>query len=386
MNFAHLKTLILDGNPWRCDCELRGFRDWFLASKLNSVSLSCSEPEHLVDRLWEDVSAEEFACYPQVFISPQLQVQAEAGGNVSFGCHVLGDPEPQVSWLYEGYPINHTWLVIEAEEGLLDKWVNISVYNVSDADVGLYTCVAKNLLGSAISNVTLVLPEVVTATTLSKSETKIVWWGLVIVSAAVGFSAVFTVIAVCCVRNQKRTQRRNMKTSVSFTDQEKKLLDVSIATTTDRGTGSNEALSPELELVEPPVHITIEREPLPLAVFPPPPEFSSSGGGGGSGLPTTNFGNIFISVSVSRDPSIDVSRCPDLLDLPHRPKPVYHGMATLPRRPCPVPHYDNMGPRVTAGGSSTLSLPGSAAPAVTELPPPPPPPNCVPLTPEFVSL
>ncbi|CAH1370733.1 hypothetical protein MTP99_012273 [Tenebrio molitor] len=381
MNFAHLKTLVLEGNPWRCDCELRGFRDWFLLSKLHSVPLTCSEPERLADRLWENVPSEEFACPPRVFVSPQAQVQAEAGGNVSFGCHVTGDPEPQVSWLYEGYPINHTWLVIEAEEGLLDKWANISVYNVSDADTGVYTCIARNILDTVSLNVTLVLPEVVTATTVSKSEGSLVWWGLVIVSVTLGCAAVITTIAVCCVRNRNRHHRRNLKASVSFTDQEKKLLDVSIATTTDRGTGSCEALGPDLELVEPPVHITIESEPLPLAVFPPPPEFS------GSVLPTAAYGNIFISVSVSRDPTIDASRCPDLLDLPHRAKPVYHGMATLPRRPRAIPHYDNMGPRVTAGGSSTLSLPGSAAVELPVPPPPPPPPSCAPqLTPEFVSL
>lgn len=379
MNFAHLKTLLLDGNPWRCDCDLRGFRDWFLISKLHSISLSCAEPETLSEQMWEDVPSEKFACPPQVFSYPQRQVQAEAGGNVSFGCHVLGDPEPQVSWLYEGYPVNHTWLIVEAEEGLLDKWANISIYNVSDADVGLYTCVAKNILNTASVNVSLVLPEVVTATTLSKSDTKIVWWGLVIVGIATGFSALITIIVVSCVRSRKIDRRCNMKTSVSFMDQEKKLLDVSIATTTDRGTGSCEVIGPDMELMDPPVHITIEREPLPLAVFPPPPEFSSSS------LPSGAYGNIFISVSVSRDPNIDVSRCPDLLDLPHRPKPIYHGMATLPRRPIATPQYDNMGPRVTAGGSSTLSLPDATAPIVTELPPPPPPP-CVLLSSEFVSL
>ncbi|KAG5890459.1 hypothetical protein JTB14_031271 [Gonioctena quinquepunctata] len=379
MNFAHLKTLELDGNPWRCDCNLRGFRDWFLASKLHSVSLICAEPEAMKERQWEEVSSGDFACPPQVFANPQHIVQAEGGGNISFGCHIFGDPEPQVSWLYEGYPINHTWLVVEAEEGLLDKWANISIYNVSDADVGLYTCVARNILDSASVNVSLVLPEVVTATTLSKSDTKIVWFGLVIVGIAVGLSAVVAVIAMCCVKNRHANQRRNMKASVSFNDQEKKLLDVSIATTTDRGTGSCEAMGPEVDLMDPPVHITIEREPLSMAVYPPPPEFSTST------LPAGAYGNIFISVSVSRDPSIDVSRCPDLLDLPHRPKPIYHGMATLPRRQYVAPQYDNMGPRVTAGGSSTLSLPDAAAAAATELPPPPPPP-CVPLVPEYVSL
>lgn len=371
----HLKSLSLDGNPWRCDCDLRVFRNWFLTSNLHSVSLVCVEPEVLKDRLWEDVPTDEFACPPEVSLTTQTQVQAEAGGNVSFGCHVVGDPEPKVSWLFEGAPINHTWVTLEAEEGLLNKWVNISVSNVSDADAGVYSCVAKNSLALVSRNVTLVLPEVVTATTLSKSDSSLVYWVALCVGATVAISVICTTVAVCCVRS--RNSGRNMKASVSFTDQEKKLLDVSIATTTDRGTGSSEALGPELELMEPPVHITIESEPLPLAVYPPPPEFSTNT------LPAGAYGNIFISVSVSRDPTIDASRCPDLLDLPHRVnKPMYHGMATLPRRPCAAPQYDNMGPRVTACGSSTLSLPDSMA----EVPPPPPPPSCVPLTPEFVSL
>ncbi|XP_017780286.1 PREDICTED: peroxidasin-like protein isoform X2 [Nicrophorus vespilloides] len=309
MNFAHLKSLALDGNPWQCDCELRGFRDWFLSSNLQSISLSCSGPEELKDRLWKDVAREEFACPPQVFLVPYPQVQAEAGGNVSFGCHVIGDPEPKVTWMYEGRPINHTWLILEAEEGLLDKWVNISVFNVSDADAGIYSCIAKNSLAVVSSNVSLVLPEVVTATTLSKSDPGLVWWASLVVGVAVSCSAVCTIVAVCCVKSRNNRRRQNMKASVSFTDQEKKLLDVSIATTTDRGTGSCEALGAEMELLEPPVHITIESEPLPLAVFPPPPEFSTST------LPAGAFGNIFISVSsqagLSRDgyPTTSALRC-----------------------------------------------------------------------------
>lgn len=74
--------------------------------------------------------------------------------------------------------------------------------------------------------------------------------------------------------------------SVSFTDQEKKLLDLSITTTaTERHSqgapssiGSREMLgsSPDLELrplplPEPPLHITIESHSENMAVFPPPP-------------------------------------------------------------------------------------------------------------------
>ena len=84
-----------------------------------------------------------------------------------------------------------------------------------------------------------------------------------------------------------------MKGSQSFTDQEKKLLDVSIATSTDRPSGSCEGLGSQpdmelleqslqsipLELCEQPVHITIESHHAatdPAVVFPPPPEFSTS--------------------------------------------------------------------------------------------------------------
>ncbi|CAH0560294.1 unnamed protein product [Brassicogethes aeneus] len=305
MNFPHLKTLMLDGNPWRCDCELRGFRDWFLSSRLHSIPLTCSEPEQVAAREWNYVESAEFACPPQVFVSPQNQVQAEAGGNVTLGCRVVGDPEPQVSWQYEGYAINHTWLVIEAEEGLLDKWANISVYNVSDVDVGVYTCVAKNVLQTVSNNVTLVLPEVMTAKTTSKSDASYIWWGALIGSVVVASSLVITVVAVCCVRYRSRPNRRDIKASVSFTDQEKKLLDVSIATTTDRGTGSMEAIGPELEILDPLVHFTLEREPLPMsvsmpapmpmAVFPPPPEF---------GEPMQDpYGNFYISVAAQTEVS-----------------------------------------------------------------------------------
>ncbi|XP_049825528.1 reticulon-4 receptor-like 2 isoform X2 [Aethina tumida] len=302
MNFAHLKTLILDGNPWKCDCELRGFRDWYLSGRLHSIPLTCSEPPQAEGREWKDVKSEEFACPPQVFISPPNQVQAEAGGNVTLGCRVTGDPEPQVSWQYEGYAINHTWLVIEAEEGLLDKWANISVYNVSDVDVGVYTCVAKNVLQTVSNNVTLVLPEVMTAKTTSKSDQSYFWWGVVIGCVVVGVTVVVTVVAVCCAKYRTRPSR-DIKASVSFTDQEKKLLDVSIATTTDRGTGSSEAMGPEVEILDPLVHFTLEREPIPMsmsmplhhAVFPPPPEFSTCD-------PLQDqYGNFYISVAAQTE-------------------------------------------------------------------------------------
>lgn len=500
---AQLKTLVLDGNPWYCDCRLRGFRNWFLNSNLYRVPVSCHGPRPLAERSWASISPERFACAPQVSITEQV-LQVEVGGNVTIGCHVRGDPEPKVTWLYNGHEIGSLnasshpdqVLLIEVEEGLLDKWINVSVFNVTDLDAGDYSCVAQNIEGLVSRNVTLVLPAAVVVSTLSHIETNWMWIWLISAGSCVAVIMLIATVCVCCVcsrkqRRRKRHRRKSrLKGSVSFTDQEKKLLDLSI-TTTERQSAADscEMLGGSLmmeqpstleerfqqaspveycEQVQQPVHITIESHPqdggmtlranresngsatypATLGVYPPPPEFSTSI------LPVGAFGNILISVSVSQDPNIDIQRYPDLLDIPHRAngkikpptgKPVKppsgssqvggtssvaagpdvpfssvttaaESYATLPRRqlrptvvlgaPCNIigirgggvgnkgmgnssAHYDNMGPRVTAGGGScsTLSLP-DVDPNMHPggIPPPPPPPVCSPLAGEYVSL
>lgn len=166
-----LKTLKLDNNPWRCDCALRDFRNWLLQSNLYSVPLQCTEPPSLAGLHWNEVPMVEFACSPTVAIS-KVMIQEEVGGNVTFRCYVTGDPEPEVMWMYNGKPVNVSGSdqVYLFEEAGLKKWASLSLYNVTEIDAGEYSCYAKNLRGSSMGNVTLMLPEVVTATTLSKTE------------------------------------------------------------------------------------------------------------------------------------------------------------------------------------------------------------------------
>lgn len=317
-----------------------------------------------------------------------------------------------------------------------DRWSNLTVYNASDSDAGEYTCFARNIAGIARDTVNVAIPRVYTAPTLSQSDNWLLWVSLAGGGAAAACASISAVLLALCLcggnRRHRKREKMKLQGSSSFGDQEKKLLDLSVTTTTtpgnsnDRGSGHGslgEACSTgDLELAErgsicdpmAAAAVTVERlrpaesamsairaVPCPAAgnVFPPPPPEFTTGV-----LPAGIFGNIFISVSLPQDASSE--RCyPDLLDIPVHavsgavttvtasgkiPSAAVNvsSFATLPRRALRSAEiggagspYDNMGPRITANGSSAFSL--------TDIDlrlSPPPPPRIIQPPHEFVSL
>ncbi|XP_066590239.1 leucine-rich repeat-containing protein 24-like [Prorops nasuta] len=322
-----------------------------------------------------------------------------------------------------------------------DKWSNLTVYNASDNDAGEYVCYARNIAGLARDTINVAIPRVYTAPTLSQSDNWLLWVSLAGGGAAAlcaSISGALLVLCICGGRSRRQSKREKIKLqgSSSFGDQEKKLLDLSVTTTTggcggggsgggsrnsnDRGSGTgslSEACSTgDLELAEhgsicDPMNnatVTVERlrhetsatnafHAIPCtaaSIFPPPPPEFTTGV-----LPAGIFGNIFISVSLPQGSE----RYPDLLDIPvHAPIPEeipekclgplpsaassISNFATLPRRALRTTTdlgspYDNMGPRVTANGSSAFSL--------TDMDlglSPPPQPRVIQPPHEFVSL
>ncbi|XP_078036993.1 uncharacterized protein LOC144470062 [Augochlora pura] len=452
-NLPRLKTLTMDGNRWSCDCRLRDFRSWLISdvpSKLYSVPQVCSSPSRLQGRKWEDVKPVEFACEPVVFVLAN-SIQEEVNGNLSLACLATGDPEPEVWWQLNGGPVNATkpaeqsysgtyiaYATSEVSSGsnersaggrandkVADRWSNLTVYNASDGDAGEYACFAKNIAGLARDTVSVAIPRVYTAPTLSQSDNWLLWVSLAGGGAAALCASISAVLLALCVcggsRRQSAREKVKLQGSTSFGDQEKKLLDLSVTTTTpgnsnEQGSGHGSIVeaysSGDLELAErgsicdpmSAATVTIERlrpevaggaanaiRSVPCAAMfpPPPPEFTNGV------LPAGIFGNIFISVSVPQDSS---ERCyPDLLDLPVHGGVVnksstavaaassVSSFATLPRRALRSTDlcspYDNMGPRVTANGSSAFSLTD-----VDLRLSPPPPPRIIQPPHEFVSL
>ncbi|XP_076293799.1 uncharacterized protein LOC143215521 [Lasioglossum baleicum] len=449
-NLPRLKTLTMDANRWSCDCRLRDFRSWLISdvpNKLYSVPQVCSSPPRLQGRKWEDVKPVEFACEPVVYVQAN-SIQEEVNGNLSLACRATGDPEPEVWWQLNGGPVNATKLTDQSYSGtyvsyatseigyierstvgrdnkVTDRWSNLTVYNASDGDAGEYACFAKNIAGLARDTVSVAIPRVHTAPTLSQSDNWLLWVSLAGGGAAALCASISAALLALCVcggsRRQSAREKVKLQGSTSFGDQEKKLLDLSVTTTTpgnsnEQGSGHGSIVeaysSGDLELAErgsicdpmSAATVTIERlrpevtggaanaiRSVPCAAMfpPPPPEFTNGV------LPAGIFGNIFISVSVPQDSS---ERCyPDLLDLPVHGGVVnksstavaaassVSSFATLPRRALRntdlCSPYDNMGPRVTANGSSAFSLTD-----VDLRLSPPPPPRIIQPPHEFVSL
>ncbi|KAL0879216.1 hypothetical protein ABMA27_002999 [Loxostege sticticalis] len=356
-NLPVLKTLTLSDNPWYCDCRLREFHEWFLSSNLGNEEVFCGGPERKAQLSWRTIKGSDMVCPPNVVSSPTV-IRTEPGADVTFGCFASGDPKPSLTWSFRNTDITnftyngHSDILIhkyqtdhfdEYRDDYVNKsaqWVNVTITNVTSDLSGEWKCSAKSAVGEASAHLTIFLPKAraATARVAPNYSTFFVLGGSMLVLTGAGFVAA----CVCW-----KTRRRRVPPSRSFTDQEKKLLDTSLAASCDRTSADlgssygfemlDRSMSMESEDTQrcmEPVQITIEGPP---GSFPPPPaEFA---------LPAP-YGNIFISVAVSGHND----EYPDLLG----------GGATLPRRSrtCFLKSaYDNMGPRITAAGSSTWSLP-----------------------------
>lgn len=378
-----LKTLLVDENPWNCDCKLKKFRNWYLKNNQgkNKISLRCKSPFSLIDQQWENIHEDAFGCAPILKILKEDIHSSDLESNITFKCYTMGDPRPTIAWQLDGKEIENENVLIDVDDGLpqvssvlIDQqhptgkiWSNLSIFNITNLNAGFYTCFARNDLGFASQNVSLILPEVADPV-LTKNTDTFWYFGLILGVFGTIFSFMLISIMFCLCRKvtSRRRMKKNIKGSLSFNDQEKKLLDLSITTTNDRDRDYGEMLNTPSStsatnktdssiIALEPVQITIENFhhphnlqhhlqhhrrmgdefPLNISLFPPPPpEFCSTSTAQSSlmtttqpstngqlyqhnnshhlsrstyGKSTANGGqpygpNIFISVSLSQDP------------------------------------------------------------------------------------
>jgi hypothetical protein len=397
-HMKNLKTLLIEENPWNCDCKLKKFRNWYVKNNQgkNRISLRCKSPLSLIDQQWENIHEDAFGCAPTLKILKEDIRSNDLESNITFKCYTTGDPRPTIAWQLDGKEIENENVMIETDEAAaappqvssisIDQqhpngklWSNLSIFNITNLNAGFYTCLARNDLGLASQNISLILPEVADPVLVKNPDT--FWYfGLIlgVFGTIISFMLISIMFCLCRKVTTRRGTKKNIKGSVSFNDQEKKLLDLSITTTNDRdreygemlntpsSTGATNKTDSSIIALEP-VQITIENFhhphnlqhhlqhhrrmgdefPLNISLYPPPPpEFctstaqsslttapSSSTNGqlyqhnNSHHLSRSTYGqstasgqpygpNIFISVSLTQDPlENDLNMFPDLLNI-----------------------------------------------------------------------
>lgn len=154
-SLPNLREVSLHSNPIRCDCVVR----WMNMNKTNirfmePDSLYCVEPPEYEGQHVRQVHFREMMeiCLP--LISPESmpgRVQARNGSSLSLHCRAFAEPEPDIYWVTPAgsrvLPNTVSDKFYMHPEGTFD------IYDITENEAGLYTCVAHNLVGADLKSV-----------------------------------------------------------------------------------------------------------------------------------------------------------------------------------------------------------------------------------------
>ena len=102
-----------------------------------------------------------FVLVPPV-ISPEVMDQIKVEGeNASFACQASGEPVPTTIWYFNNAPVNvtNTMKYIISMMPLNTTTISntLTIMSVESSDVGIYTCIATNVVSSDTSSGILIV-------------------------------------------------------------------------------------------------------------------------------------------------------------------------------------------------------------------------------------
>ena len=100
-----------------------------------------------------------FLVIPNIKVSPNDETRNQED-NVTFLCQAVGEPVPDISWYFNGVMINVSdnsskYMIVSRSLNITTTENTLTVYNVTSSDVGTYTCISSNIIGSVASSGTL---------------------------------------------------------------------------------------------------------------------------------------------------------------------------------------------------------------------------------------
>ena len=72
--------------------------------------------------------------------------------SVNFLCQAVGEPVPDISWYFNDVMINVSdnsskYMIVSRSLNITTTENTLTVYNVTSSDVGIYSCIATNVVG-----------------------------------------------------------------------------------------------------------------------------------------------------------------------------------------------------------------------------------------------
>lgn len=155
----NLQEVMLDGNPWSCDCDLENERNFLSNPTIKSMmktflgrggsNLKCQDDKNSGHDMfdWDYLSKHLTPCTPPKITGISKSSTVESGKMLLLKCLAEGTPKPKIEWKA---PNNDVYrLQSEDFEGItVHQDGALLIEDLRKADAGTYHCVATNSAGS----------------------------------------------------------------------------------------------------------------------------------------------------------------------------------------------------------------------------------------------
>lgn len=210
-NMPALTELTLNDNLWNCTCELKDFRNHVVEKKL-STDTKCHYPKQMKNRLWTDITEDEFSCSPQIFVPRGIKSMRASRANETITCQVRGTPPPTIEWLFNSRSIRESEhyhirvsektpkTISHKDEHLKHVMSELTIVGLRAADKGRYSCKASNIGGQDEVTIALEIPP----DSLSdngiflQTSSSSAFFMILCIIIGILFIVMFTICILCC--------------------------------------------------------------------------------------------------------------------------------------------------------------------------------------------
>ncbi|XP_070559134.1 carboxypeptidase N subunit 2-like [Ptychodera flava] len=153
---ARSLTVHLDQNPWSCDCHLREFKQWVGQLRgdiqVTLLGMICEYPLGYAGQDALNLKESDLRCHRPIFKQPVVSILSRVAEKIQLECDVIGVPEPETYWVTPNYSLIYPNIEDSASENVtVGDNGTLIIQSLQSGLEGVYTCVATNSEGTAVS-------------------------------------------------------------------------------------------------------------------------------------------------------------------------------------------------------------------------------------------